>query len=67
MQIMCVCNVETYGTDEKEISYKISVRLLEERDSSGNQRTDGRIVEDCITIADIEEIGRESVDWNKAG
>jgi len=54
------------GTDEKEIAYKISVRLLEGRDSSGDQRTVGRIVEDSITQAFIEEIGRESVDWNHA-
>jgi len=42
------------------------VRLLEGRDSSGDQRTVGRIVEDSITQAFIEEIGRESVDWNHA-
>ena len=54
------------GTDEKEIAYKISVILLEGRDSSGDQRTNGRIVEDFMTQAYIEETGRESVDWNEA-
>jgi hypothetical protein len=63
---MYVWNVETCGSDEKEIAYKISVRLLEGRDSSGDQRTDERIVEDSITQSCIEEIGRKSVDWNQA-
>jgi hypothetical protein len=39
--------------------------LLEGGDSSRDQRTVERIVEDFIMQAYIDEIGRESVGWNQ--